>query len=439
MPAALLVLVVGCSATGATSVEGQENGDPITTSTGATSVQGQENGDPITTSTGPAPEAGYADTVRPTWQANGRVESIVMSDDAVYLAGEFTAIAPPGSDDWVTHPYLAALDAASGAPLPWSPEVNGRVRSLDLSDDGQTLYFAGEFSEVGGEPRTGVAAVDAVTGVLNGDFAPEIDGKVRSVLADADSVYIGGTFTKVSGQPRSLIAALDPHSGQPSPNWAPRIEYPVRPDIANVITMALSGDRETLYVGGTFRSVDDESRNGTAALDVSDGRLDPWNPRLLSRAEDLETQVYDIALDDEHVYLCGDYHLTDGVFTPNLVAVDTGGQRRADWEVTTDGGVNSCDIIGGRIYLGGHFDRVGGPNADPKINPSPTGEIRNHLASVDLETGDVSEWDPAANSVPGVYAVAAGERRIAVGGDFDQVGADGAHQQGFAVFEISGT
>ena len=29
---------------------------------------------------------------------------------------------------------------------------------------------------------------------------------------------------------------------------------------------------------------------------------------------------------------------------------------------------------GGHIYLGGHFDLVGGPNADPKINPTPTGE-----------------------------------------------------------------
>ncbi len=201
--------------------------------------------------------------------------------------------------------------------------------------------------------------------------------------------------------------------------------------------MSLSG--ETLYVGGTFRTVDDQSRNAAAALAVADGSLESWNPRLLSRAEDLETQVYDIAIDGEHVYLCGDYHLTDGVFTPNLVAVDSEGLRREEWEVTTDGGVNSCDIAGGHIYLGGHFELVGGPNADPKINPTPTGEERKHLASVNLATGEVTGWDPRANSIPGVYAVAAGDFGLAIGGDFDEVGTDHASHRGFAVFPSTET
>ena len=317
--------------------------------------------------------------------------------------------------------------------------MNGRVRSLDLSDDGNTLYIAGDFTEIDGEPRDGLAALDATSGSLIADFAPEVEGKVRSVLAVSDRLFVGGTFSGINGQTRSLVAALDPSTGDSVPNWSPRIEYPTHPDIANVIAMAVSTDGATLYVGGTFRSVDDESRNGAAAIAVSDGSLDPWNPRLLSRAEDLETQVYDIALDGDHIYLCGDYHLTDGVFTPNLVAVDTEGVRRSDWEVTTDGGVNSCDISGGHIYLGGHFDRVGGPNADPKLNPTPTGETRHHLASVDLATGDVTGWDPTANSITGVFAVAVGSGQIVIGGDFDRVGADATGQQGFAVFETNAT
>ena len=419
LPAALLVLVTGCSA-------------------GAPFAAPQES-DPATTSTQPIAEASYADTVRPTWQANGRVESIVMSAEAIYLGGEFTDMAPPGSAAWVSRPHVAAIDITSGAPLSWTPEVNGRVRSIDMSDDGQTLYIGGDFTEVDGERRDGLAALDATSGSLIADFAPEVDGKVRSVLAGSDRLFVGGTLSGVNGQTHSLIAALDPSTGDPVPNWSPRIEYPTHPDIANVIAMAVSTDGATLYVGGTFRSVDDENRNGAATIRGVRRPSRPVEPPAVESAEDLETQVYDIALDGDHVYLCGDYHLTDGVFTPNLVAVDTEGVRRSDWEVTTDGGVNSCEISGGHIYLGGHFDRVGGPNADPKLNPTPTGETRNHLASVDLATGDVTGWDPTANSITGVFAVAVGVEDIAIGGDFDRVGADAAAQQSFAVFETNKT
>ena len=299
---ALVVLIAGCAATG--SLVGEDTEDQTTTSA----------------QTGPA---AYADTVQPTWQTNGRVESIVFSDEVVYLAGEFTAIAPPGSDRWTAQPHVAAFDVTTGEPLAWNPEVNGRVRVLELSADGATLYVAGDFTEIGGKPQATVAAVDAVTGVLREDFAPDVKGKVRSVLATPDRLYIGGAFAAVDDEPRTLIAALEPTSGVLVPGWAPRIEYPTRSDIANVITMSLAG--ETLYVGGTFRMVEGEHRNAAAALSIADGSLLPWNPRLLSRAEDLETQVYDIAIDGDHIYLCGDYHLTDGVFTPNLVSVDTEG------------------------------------------------------------------------------------------------------------------
>ena len=53
---------------------------------------------------------------------------------------------------------------------------------------------------------------------------------------------------------------------------------------------------------------------------------------------------------------------------------------------------------------------------------------------MDLATGAVTGWDPTANSVPGVYAVAASSKGLAVGGDFDQVGTDQARQRGIAVF-----
>ncbi len=96
---ALVGLIAGCATTGSLLAEDTE--DQTTTSA--------QTGQP----------AAYADTVRPTWQTNGRVESIVFSDEVVYLAGQFTAIAPPGSDEWVTQPARCRLRrrrAASRSP-----------------------------------------------------------------------------------------------------------------------------------------------------------------------------------------------------------------------------------------------------------------------------------------------------------------------------------
>ena len=101
LPAALLVLVTGCSA--------------------VAPLAAPQESDPATTSTQPIAEASYADTVRSTWQANGRVESIVMSDEAVYLGGEFTDMAPPGSAAWVSRPHVAAIDITSGSPSRGNP------------------------------------------------------------------------------------------------------------------------------------------------------------------------------------------------------------------------------------------------------------------------------------------------------------------------------
>ena len=91
------------------------------------------------------------------------------------------------------------------------------MRGLDLAPDGETLFLVGEFTQVGGQQRSAVAAVDAATGTLRDDFRPDVAGKVRSVLTSSDRVYIGGTFNEVNGEQRSLIAALEPLTGEPVP------------------------------------------------------------------------------------------------------------------------------------------------------------------------------------------------------------------------------
>ena len=96
-------------------------------------------------------------------------------------------------------------------------------------------------------------------------------------------------------------------------------------------------------------------------------------------------------------------------------AVDpVNGHLNTTWLNETDGAVNACAVSGTRLYVGGHFDWVGGPNADI-AHPNPgqplTGVLRHHVASLSLTPigapigGEATLWQPDANTAAGVYGL----------------------------------
>jgi hypothetical protein len=93
----------------------------------------------------------------------------------------------------------------------------------------------------------------------------------------------------------------------------------------------------------------------------------------------------------------------------------------------TDGGGQAIAVIGGEVYLGGHFGNIcpGGTHLDGAGRSVCTGAgtSRRKLLGVDAASGRPTAWNPAANSALGVFAMtptAAGS--LAAGGDFTQVG-----------------
>ena len=63
-----------------------------------------------------------------TWQAQGRVSALAISNGVVYLGGSFTSLISHGSPrKTVTRNHLAAINEATGVPTAWNPNVNGAV------------------------------------------------------------------------------------------------------------------------------------------------------------------------------------------------------------------------------------------------------------------------------------------------------------------------
>jgi hypothetical protein len=82
-------------------------------------------------------------------------------------------------------PFLFAADVATGVLASWDPGVNSGVNALALN--GSTLYVAGGFTQIGGQPQSGIAALTTVTLDVHGrpltsavSLAPPVPSPVRT-------------------------------------------------------------------------------------------------------------------------------------------------------------------------------------------------------------------------------------------------------------------
>jgi outer membrane protein assembly factor BamB len=354
-----------------------------------------------------------------TYQTNGRVNSIVVVGNTIYIGGDFTRVRPAGSPlgaNEVTRNHLAAIDAPTGRLLPWDPDADDVVHSMSLAPDGSALFMGGVFKRIDGEVRRRLAAVSPVTGDVL-DWSPEANIRVRTVLATEDRIYVGGKFTTINGTPRIRLAALD-YQGNLDPDWAPTADDDVR-------TLAATLDGERIFAGGDFEYIDDEPRRRVVPLDAHTGEALPW-------AYHPAYPIRQFAVTEDRLFVAGDGgggHL-DGYDLATGARV---------FGLTTDGGVQAVAYLDGVLYGGGHFDNVcvdGGTGIRPFICDDVSAQ-RRKLVAVDPVTGDLDPWNPGANSPLGVFWLASRGSSLLSGGDFTRTG-QRTEQQGFAMFSPPG-
>ena len=188
---------------------------------------------------------------------------------------------------------------------------------------------------------------------------------------------------------------------------------------APVTALDLSPSGSAVITGGEFTQLDGQAVANLGSLDASTGALTSWRPAF-------PLSVVSLAADAAGVYVGG---LGDG---GNFAAFDpvTGATR---WLGGTDGNVQAVAAANGVVYVGGHFVNYCGPATGARLCPTPV--RRSKLLAIGSPSGQLSPWNPIANSVLGVFALAAGDGYVAVGGDFTRIG--GQAQQGFALFPLT--
>jgi hypothetical protein len=156
------------------------------------------------------------------------------------------------ADPTVASASIGLGTVVSANPANFTPNVaSGAVHKL--VQVGGTMYAGGAFGSVstpagvspgGTFARSNIVAFNAATGVVSTTFAPSVNGEVWALAGDGTSLWIGGTFTSVNGTARRGVAKLNPATGAVDPAFNANLAS------GKVTELALVGGR--LIAGGTF-------------------------------------------------------------------------------------------------------------------------------------------------------------------------------------------
>jgi hypothetical protein len=323
------------------------------------------------------------------------IDAIALSGNTIYAASSLMA-----AIDENPRSYLAAFDTTkqTNSLTSWNPSADGPVYSIKVFCD--TVYVAGSFTQVGGQPRANLAALDPVTGEAR-PWNPSANGTVKALAISGNDVLAGGSFTRIGGQPRERLAALDITSGAAS-LWSPPIGF-------NVSSLAVAGSR--VVAGGTPAGI---ARRNLVALDIATGKPTDWTPNP-------SDGVYSLAVSGTNVYVGGMFTEIGGQPRNRLATVSATTGMATPWNPNVGGDfivsfvgtsrtnviVESMVLVGNALYIAGSFTNVGAV-------------VRNHLAVVDLTTGLALPWNPDANDT--VRTIAVSGNTLYAGGRFTQIG-----------------
>jgi hypothetical protein len=254
-------------------------------------------------------------------------------ETTLYICGNFTQVGGQ------TRKYVAALDALSGSLLGWNPNPSGYVNALSVN--GTTVYVGGDFDTIAGQPRSNIAAFDAPTGNLT-SWNPSATWRVEAIAARGRTVYVGGGLSRIGGKDRNNIAALDSATGE-ALDWNPNANKPL---------FGLSVNGTTVYALGEFDTVGGQRRNSLAAIDALTGAVMPWDPVPNKR-------VRCLAVSGGVTYAGGYFDVIGGQSRKFIAALDTLGNA-LPWNPEAYGyAVETMTASGGAVYAAGSVTSLG--------------------------------------------------------------------------------
>ena len=278
---------------------------------------------------------------RPLWAATGTVFTTATAGGRIYIGGKFLKLRNTSQGGSREVSRLAAFSQSTGELLDWAPRADGDVRALEVARDG-TVYIGGNFTSVNGVPRSRIAAISP-TGQLVAGFAPQIDKTVRSLTIQGGSLFAAGQFGRVDGQPRRGLVKLSLATGEVDPGW--------KANTTGGRAWASAGSRGTgrVIVGGSFTAVNGQPRPFLASVSAATGAVSAWAPTAACAS----CAILDLDTDTS-----GNVYAGVGGARGGRAASWSQSSNDMRWRVRGDGNVQAIAWAGGVVYAGGHFGPV---------------------------------------------------------------------------------
>ncbi len=246
----------------------------------------------------------------------------VQADGKVVLAGPFTAI-----NETPRH-GIARMNPNGSLDLAFNPRLGqfSSVRAIEIQPDGK-LLIVGEFNEVNGRPRGGIARLNR-DGTLDETFnpGPELGRLVRAVTIQTDGrILIAGWIGMIRGLEVRGIARLNP-DGSLDTSFNPGIGTEDGP----INAIAVQSDGKVI-IAGAFSRVNGVTVGCLARLN-SDGSLDATYIPNMTAEEDLWSVLLQA---DGKVLACGAITGANGIPGDGIVRLDRDGSVDPSFEFLT--------------------------------------------------------------------------------------------------------
>jgi hypothetical protein len=251
--------------------------------------------------------------------------SMLQVGERLVLTGPFAFLRGTGAM------HLAAMDASQDPVEGFEAALSTGAGVTALAEWSGRIVVGGQFDELSGQPRNGLAAFDALTGAAD-PWAPDAGGQthpaIRSLAVDptTDELYVAGyschdMFWQCPGLDLGPVARYDAigDGGALDPSFAPTVACNPVGNSDNGITMCpnvrigvvrvWAGD---VFLGGDFTAINGVKRQGLARLGT-DGTLRSWAPALFSQMDPPDTGEL-FVVDPNELVLDGSRVLISGHF-----------------------------------------------------------------------------------------------------------------------------